>query len=124
MHATPTASICIIDDDEAVRDSLAILLEACGYAVVGFASALTFLNGTDIAAYLCLLVDLHMPGMSGLELLELLRGRGVETPAALITAAADAMIRSKAAHLPDLVILEKPVDGDLLLATIEGFAAR
>ena len=115
-------SICIVDDDDAVRDSLSTFLEACGYAVVGFASALAFLNGADAGAYLCMLVDVHMPGMNGLELLQVLRGRGIETPAVLVTAAADPALRSEAAKLARLAFLDKPVDGDVLLETIDAVA--
>lgn len=114
--------ICIIDDDDAVRDSLGILLEACGYGVAGFASALAFLDCANFAVFLCLLVDMNMPGMSGLELLRLLRGRGDDTPAVLITAAADVPLRTEAGKIPRLEFLDKPVDGDRLLDTIAAFA--
>lgn len=114
--------IGIVDDDEAVRDSLAILLEACGYAVVCFGSALAFLNNADITGLLCLLVDIHMPGMNGLELVELLRGRGIDTPTIIITGAADAALRATADRFEQLTFLEKPVDGDQLLDTIEQIA--
>lgn len=117
-------SICIVDDDDAVRDSLAVFLEACGYAVVGFASALALLDAGEIANYLCLFVDMHMPGMSGLELLEVLRHRGIETPAWLITAAGDAGLRAQAAKLANVGFMEKPVEGDTLLDAIDGLARR
>ncbi len=115
--------ICIIDDDEAVRDSLAVLLDACGYAVVCFDSALAFLDAADIADFLCLLVDVHMPGMNGLELMELLRGRGIGTPAIMITGAADAALRAGAQRLASLTFMEKPVDGERLLDAIERISA-
>jgi len=111
--------ICIVDDDEAVRESLAAFLEACGYATVCFASALAFLSADgDAPDYLCMLVDVHMPGMSGIEMLEVLRTRGVATPAILITAADDALLRAAAAKLSGLRFLDKPIDGDTLLDTI------
>ena len=111
--------ICIVDDDEAVRDSLAVFLEACGYGVVAFASALAFLNAAELGPLLCLLVDMHMPGMSGLELIEVLRARGMETPAFLVTAAAEPQLRAQAERLPALGFLDKPVDGDVLLAAVD-----
>ena len=110
--------ICIVDDDEAVRDSLAVFLEACGFAVVGFASALAFLTAADAANFLCLLVDMHMPGMTGIELIEMLRSRGDGTPAILITAAADPLLRAQGEKLSGFAFLDKPVDGDKLLDTI------
>ena len=115
--------ICIVDDDEAVRDSLGIFLEACGYAVMGFASALAFLNAGDTINSLCLLVDMHMPGMTGMELIEVLRSRGDQTPAILITAAADPMIRAQGEKLSSFTFLDKPVDGDKLLDAIAATSA-
>lgn len=117
------AHICVVDDDEAVRDSLSVFLEACGYAVIGFASALALLAAGDLGNFLCLLVDMHMPGMNGLELVEVLRGRGIETPVVLITAAADPQLRAQASRFSKLVFLDKPVDGDRLLTVVDGFAA-
>jgi two-component system response regulator FixJ len=114
--------ICIVDDDAAVRDSLSAFLGVCGYAVACFATALAVLDAGEIAGYACMVVDVHMPGMNGLELLELLRARGVETPAVLITGAADAGLRAQAEKLGRLAFLEKPVDGDTLLDAIADFA--
>lgn len=116
--------ICIVDDDEAVRDSLGVFLEACGYTVVGFASALAFLTAGDTATYLCLLVDMHMPGMTGLELVEMLRSRGIETPAILITAAADPVLRAQTEKISSFTFLDKPVDGDKLLDAIAAAGER
>ena len=111
--------ICIVDDDEAVRDSLASFLEACGYTVACFASALALLTALgETAEYLCMLVDLHMPGMSGIQLLEMLRTRGIATPAILITAADSPGLRAAAAEQGGLSFLNKPVDGDTLLNAI------
>jgi len=111
--------ICIVDDDEAVRESLAAFLESCGYTSSCFASASAFLSAEDEAPpYLCMLVDVHMPGMSGIELVNVLRTHGVDIPAILITAAADAPLRAAAEKLGGLVLLDKPVDGDALLETI------
>ena len=109
--------ICIIDDDEAVRDSLGLFLEACGYHADRFESALAFLD-SKMDGHLCMLVDVHMPGMSGPELLTTLRGRGIQTPAIVITAAADARLRATIAKLGHAICLDKPVDGDALLEAI------
>lgn len=111
--------ICIVDDDDAVRDLLSVFLEACGYAVTAFVSALALLDSADIAGYICLLLDMHMPGMTGLELIELLRGRGMKTPAILITGAANTTLREAAARFNATHFLDKPVDGDALLNAID-----
>ena len=111
--------IYIVDDDEAVRDSLAAFLEACGYAVTCFASALALLTAHGEAAEcLCILVDVHMPGMNGIELLEELRARGIATPTIFITAADNPGLRASAAAQGGLSFLNKPVDGDTLLQAI------
>lgn len=111
--------VCIVDDDEAVRDSLSVFLEACGYEVVAFASALAFLDAVNLEPLLCLLLDMHMPGMNGLELAELLRARGIETPIYIVTAAADPLLRAQGAKLSKLAFLDKPVDGDALLNALD-----
>lgn len=110
------ALIDIIDDDDAVRNSMHALLESYGYAVREHNSAEAFLALTETAAD-CLLVDQHMPGMTGLELLKQLRERGDQTPAFLITGCADASMETSAAAL-DVRVLHKPVDEDQLMPLI------
>lgn len=120
---SPMNQVCIVDDDEAVRDSLSVFLEACGYGVVAFASALAFLAALDTGPFLCLLLDMHMPGMSGLELAEVLRARGNETPIYIVTAAADTFLRAQGARVAKLEFLDKPVDGDSLLNALSAVSA-
>src|SRR5690625_733466 len=82
-------NIFIIDDDEAVRDSLRWLLEANGYQVKCYASAEAFLNSYDTKQLCVLIVDVRMPGMSGLELQEALIARDVNIPMVFITGHGD-----------------------------------
>ena len=107
----------IIDDDEAVRDSTRALLECCGYAVRDHASAEKFLKQEGARAD-CLLVDQHMPGMSGLELIEHLRARGDRTPALMMTGRSDPSIEPRAARI-GVKLLLKPIPEDQLLRWIE-----
>lgn len=79
------AIICVIDDDDGVRDSIQIMLESYGYAVRTYASGILFLRDGPPDGSRCLLIDVNMPGMNGLELLGELRRRGLTTPAILIT---------------------------------------
>src|SRR5256885_14680417 len=74
---TQQQTVFILDDDDAVRDSLQILLESAGYATESFPSALDFLKSYDDSRAGCLIADVRMPGMTGLELQEKLRQRGV-----------------------------------------------
>lgn len=78
--------VAIVDDDDGVRDSTSILLESFGYRTEVFASAEAFLASPFIAEADCLLLDVQMPGMTGIELLEHLRTSNVRTPAILMTA--------------------------------------
>jgi two-component system, LuxR family, response regulator FixJ len=97
----------IIDDDDAVRDSTAALLAAHGFAVRCHPSAEHFLaaGGTKPD---CLLIDQHMPGMTGQALIERLRARGDSTPAAILTARGDPALVARLAPL-NVVVLHKPV---------------
>src|SRR5882724_7190965 len=72
-------SIQIIEDDESIRDSTRLLLETLGFRVQVFSSAIEYLDSASMGVADCLLVDIHMPQMTGVELLELLRSRGIMT---------------------------------------------
>lgn len=107
----------IIDDDDAVRDSTRALLESYGYEVRDYPSAEEFLLGTR-ADPDCLLVDQHMPGMTGLDLLEHLRAKGVNTPALMMTGRSDPSLEPRAARI-GVKLLHKPVPEDQLVLWIE-----
>jgi len=103
----------IIDDDDAVRDSTQMLLESYGYKVRTHASAEHFLQKNDLDRE-CLLVDHHMPGMSGLDLLELLRTRGDTTPALMMTAHPDPYLAPRVSKV-GAALLYKPVSEEQLV---------
>lgn len=115
-------TIAVIDDDEAVRESMRMLLEAYGYAVHVFENAEQFLLETG-TRYDCLLVDHNMPGMSGLELIELHRQRRSATPVIMVTGRGSPSIAVCAAEL-GAVYLEKPVEEDVLVQEIEKVMTR
>jgi len=117
VKSSPARPIGIVDDDDSVRDSLRILLESCGYEVLDFPSATEFLqNEPDRPA--CLVLDMHMPGMNGLELVEILRERGDPVPVIMLSANATDLRRHPAAKNV-LHILSKPVGDTELLGCIE-----
>jgi two-component system, LuxR family, response regulator FixJ len=116
---TPQATIYVIDDDDAVRDSLRMLLEAEGFLVVEFASGAEFLRAGRPDHHSCLLLDMHMPGLSGVELLIRVRGDHPLMPVVAMTARPGAAI-AKAAASAGAPLLEKPFRGRELLDAIEG----
>lgn len=93
MCATGTGTVCVVDDNDDVRDSTRALLESCGYVVKAFASAEDYLRHPGAEDADCLLLDLNMPGMNGLELLEVLRSCGTATATIVLTANGDPLLR-------------------------------
>jgi two-component system, LuxR family, response regulator FixJ len=112
--------VVIIDDDEAVLDSLQESLRAEGFAVEGFASASVFLEGHPELLDACVVTDVRMPEMDGLELIEALRRRGALPPIIVITGHGDVPIAVRAMKLGARDFLEKPFDPHLLVAAIHG----
>ena len=106
--------ILVVDDDEAVRDSLRNLMESDGFEVRAFSNGHDLLSEASLPAIGCLVVDHHMPAMNGLELVSALRGRGVSIPAILITGNPTKYVRDRAAAIAVLVV-EKPGLGSYLL---------
>lgn len=112
-------TVCIVDDDDAVRDSMRILIESYGLPVRDYPSAAAYLNGMPSGGGGVLLLDLHMPGMNGLELLEVLRRRRMNTPAIIITGRADPSLTERIERARVLALLHKPVGDEDLVALIQ-----
>jgi len=106
--------VIVVDDDEAVRESLRFLLETAGFDVDTFASACQFLSAAHGRRPLCLLVDQHMPQLTGLDLLQRLRETGYTVPAALMTGSPSTSLMRRAKELGVQEILEKPLPDDVL----------
>ena len=117
-------TVCIVDDDDAVRDSMRVLVESYGHPVSDYASAMTFLDDLRDSEPGCLLLDLHMPGMNGLELVELLRRRHVRTPVIVVTARNDPQQSQRLRDAGVLALLNKPVTDNELIGWIEQALAR
>lgn len=114
----------IVDDDSAVRDSLCALLESYGYDVQTYSLAREFL-GTNPKGYSgCLVADLHMPEMNGIELIETLRTRGTIGAAVVMTGRGDSKLRELALKAGAYTLLDKPVDVGLLRVAIEDALSR
>jgi len=114
----PADCIVVVDDDEAVRDSVGILLETHGLRVRDFASASEFLCSDVYKIMSCLLIDYHMPDMTGLEVVEELGRMGRTHPTILITGLADEEMIQRALAAGIMAILEKPPPDDVLIDTV------
>ena len=112
-------TVFVVDDDASVRDSLSLLLSLRGYATATFASAEDFLAAVQPQWRGCVVVDIRMPGMSGLELQRSLADSGLTLPVIVITAHGD-VAAARQAFLADAVdFIEKPFDGEQLLQALE-----
>src|ERR1700678_4517806 len=110
--------IAIIDDDEAMQDSLRDLLEAAGFAARCFGSAEEFLASDLHTRAACLIVDIRMPKMSGLQLQARLKEEDCNVPIIFITAHGDARMRIQAMRRGAVEFLAKPFDHQLLLKRV------
>jgi FixJ family two-component response regulator len=119
MQAAESRVVYVVDDDEAVRDSTRLVLESYGMNVRTFGSPTAFLAEMDEAANGCLLLDQHMPGMTGLEFLEVLRANQSALPVIMITARSDAGFRARALRAGAVALLDKPVADDDLVRAID-----
>jgi two-component system response regulator FixJ len=111
--------ICIIDDDEWVADSLKALLETFGFDVLSFRSGCEFLADGRRYGAACLVVDQHMPGVDGLNVVDHLQNEGIRVPTVLISGRLDAKTRERAASLGVTGVLEKPFAAGRLLDLIQ-----
>lgn len=119
MTSEASRLVYVVDDDEAVRESLVVLLEAEGIAAQGYESGRAFLAEADLAQSLLFIFDIHMPGMSGLDLLASLRAKGVTTPVIVLTGRSDPSLDLMAKRL-GAVMLSKPPEDQTLLRFVRG----
>jgi len=112
------AVVYVIDDDEAMRQSLAFLLEAVGMEVQTYESAVAFLKVASTVKSGCVITDVRMPGLSGVELLRQLRERKLGIPVIVITGHGDVPLAVEAMKIGALDFLEKPFDDEALLASV------
>ena len=116
---TENPKVSVVDDDEAICESLRLLVEDIGLEVQTFSNALQFLSGYDPNEGGCLILDLRMPGMSGLELLSKLRQWRIEIPTIIMTGHADVPTAVAAMKAGALDFIEKPFRHQVLLDCIE-----
>jgi len=110
--------VAIIDDDESMRNALMGLMKASGFPAQSFASAEEFLDSNQLHRIGCLILDIRMPGMSGLELQAKLNVEGVRIPTIFITAHGDGETLLRALSAGAVEFLTKPFDDDVLLKSV------
>ena len=111
--------ISIIDDDASVRVATNRLVRSLGYAAHSFASADGFLQSPHVNETTCVIADIQMPGMSGIELQSRLIAKGRSVPMIFITAFPEESIRSRALKAGAVCFLSKPFDGAILIECID-----
>jgi FixJ family two-component response regulator len=115
---TTTKLVAIVDDDDSMRDALNGLLKAVGYPARAFASGEEFLKSGQQHQTSCLIADIRMPGMSGLELQAQLNAERCKIPIIFITAHGDAKMRIQALRAGAVEFLSKPFDEEVLLESV------
>jgi two-component system response regulator FixJ len=122
MARDPT--VFIVDDDEAIRDSLIALLETEGFKVATFGVGRAFLDGIDASSRGCVLLDVRMPDINGLELQQLLAAKHIDLPVIIMTGHAEVPMAVKAMKAGAVDFIEKPFDDGVILTAIRRALAR
>jgi two-component system response regulator FixJ len=118
------AIVYVIDDDEAVRESLTFLLETADFTVEAFDSATSFLEQLPNLGPGCVVTDVRMPEMSGLELVKRLREIGVTLPVIVITGHGDVPLAVEAMKAGVIDFIEKPFDNETILSALRSALAE
>jgi FixJ family two-component response regulator len=118
-HLPNVPVISIIDDDESMRRGTMRLLRSLGFVAHAFPSARAFLHSEQLTGTSCLISDIQMPEMSGIQLQDALRAGGHNIPIIFVTAFYDAKVRSEALSRGAICCLSKPFDGETLLRCLE-----
>lgn len=111
-------TLYVVDDDDDVRESADLLLDAAGYNVTTYASGVEFLEMVDVSVPACVLLDIHMPQMDGLEVQRQLHARGIAFPVIVLTGQGDISIAVQAMKNGAFEFLEKPYLNDVLLQAV------
>ena len=113
------STVHVIDDDEALRNSLTFLLRTARLDVLSYPSATAFLEALPEANLSCIITDVRMPGMSGIDLLRRLRERKISVPVIVITGHGDIPLAVEAMRIGAIDFLEKPFDDEVLIASVK-----
>ena len=116
---TGSSTVFVVDDDDDVRESLRELLGTAGFEVETFDSAQSFLSGPSMPRQGCLIVDLRMPGMNGLELQQKLAADGVKLPVIIVTGHADVPLAVQAMKAGAIDFIEKPYTYQTIVGAVQ-----
>ena len=111
-------AVHVVDDDDAMRDSMAFLLSSAGIESRTYDSAASFLKQLPSTAPGCVITDVRMPGMSGIELLQRLKETHVELPVIVVTGHGDGPLAVEAMKIGAIDFIEKPFDDETLIASV------
>jgi FixJ family two-component response regulator len=111
--------VAIVDDDKSFRGATRDLLRAAGFSTATYEDAESFLSGSDVATTACLVVDMRMPGMTGLELYQALVASGKDIPTVIITAHPEEVTQSRAREVGISCFLSKPFAPDDLIECVQ-----
>src|SRR5262245_15289336 len=111
--------ISIVDDDAAGREATQVLVRSLGYKAIAFASAEDFLQSERVHDTSCLITDVQMPGLNGIELQSLLLARGYRTPIIFIASFPEERIRARAFQAGAVGFLSKPLDEERLIDCLD-----
>jgi two-component system, LuxR family, response regulator FixJ len=119
----PDAAVYVIDDDDAVRESLEFLLRSANFKVTTFDSAAAFLRSLPQIPFGCIITDVRMPDLSGIDLLRRLKDLNIRMPVIVVTGQGDVPIAVEAMKLGAADFFEKPFDGDKMVAAVQSVFA-
>ena len=111
--------VAIVDDDKSFRGATRDLLRAAGFSTATYEDAESFLSGSDVATTACLVADMRMPGMTGLELYQTLVASGKDIPTVIITAHPEEVTQSRAREVGISCFLSKPFAPDDLIECVQ-----
>lgn len=117
-------TLYLVDDDSALREALALRLQLAGYRVRAFPGPTDFLRQVDLDSPGCLILDLQMPDMSGLELLRIMHARHATLPVIMLSGYCDRQSRARSLELGAVAVLDKPVQAERLFEIIDRAIAR
>jgi len=124
MTEARQVDVAVIDDDAAMREAIIVVLDSVGIAARGFASAQSFFAAPEAAAYRCLVMDIRMPGLSGVEAHRRMMDAGMNTPVVFITGHGDIEMAVAAMKRGAADFLTKPFRDQTLIDAVQGALAR